>query len=141
MLSALLATILRAQVPAEEWDHVVLKAVGNVTGMGTVVNIKAVFDAVVIEDLVELDHVEPQPSLVAYVERDRAVSPQVVNILIDERERGVGRPFRDDVGLRDAVLHREIEIKRRVLGVGRPCGCRSEPGTSKEGQASRIGGR
>jgi hypothetical protein len=48
--------MLETEIPAEERDYVVLKPIGHVAYVSAVVNFKAVFDAVVVEDLVELDH-------------------------------------------------------------------------------------
>jgi hypothetical protein len=47
------------QIPAEERDYVVLKTISDGAGMGTVINLKAVGDAIVVEDLVQFDRVEP----------------------------------------------------------------------------------
>lgn len=48
----------RGEIPAEKRDHVVLKAVCDVTGVRSVIYLETVFDAVVVEDLVQLNHVK-----------------------------------------------------------------------------------
>ena len=53
-----LAAFRRAQISAEERYYVVLKAISDGAGMGAVINLKAVGDAIGVEDLVQFDRVE-----------------------------------------------------------------------------------
>ena len=84
------------------------------------VNLKAVRDSIVIEDVVQLGGVEAQSVLIAHVHRDGAILLQISDVLIDESQRRVGRVFRHDLRLRNAVLGWQIEIERRILRIGRP---------------------
>ena len=62
------------------------------------------------------------PILIANVHRDRPVSAQIADILIDEGERRVGRPFGKHLALTRFVSRRQIEIEWRLARIGRPCG-------------------
>jgi hypothetical protein len=57
-----------AEIFAEEWEDVILEAVGDGAGVGAVINLEAVGDAVGVEDFVELRHVEAEAVLIADVE-------------------------------------------------------------------------
>ena len=48
----------KAEILAEKWQHVVLESIGHRTGVCAGVDLKAVCDSVVIQDLVQLDCVE-----------------------------------------------------------------------------------
>jgi hypothetical protein len=95
---------------------VLLKANGDVAGVRSGVDLERVRDVVLIEHVVQLRGVGAQPVLVADVDRDRAIPAQPGNALIDERERRVGRPLREDRLL--VVSDRQIEVERRVLPRG-----------------------
>jgi hypothetical protein len=54
-----LAVFRRAQIPAKEREYVVLKPIRDGAGVCTVINLKAVGDAIVVEDTVQLARIEP----------------------------------------------------------------------------------
>jgi hypothetical protein len=120
---------------------VVLDAVGHSAGMGAVIDLEGVGDAVTVEDVVQLTRVDPQAVLVAHIHGDGAVLAQIADVLVDEGERRIGGPFGDHIGLGHAVLGGKVKIERRILRVGRPCGCGSKLGAQTEGQAGRVRGR
>ena len=107
-----------AEIFAEEWHDMVLETVGYGAGVGAVVDLEGVGETIFVEDIVELAGVEAKVVLVAYVHGDGVILAQVGDVLIDEGEWGVGGPFGEDVGLRDAVFGGQVEIERRVLRVG-----------------------
>jgi hypothetical protein len=47
------AAFRRAQISAEERYHIVLKAISDRAGMGTVINLKAVGDVIAVEDIAQ----------------------------------------------------------------------------------------
>ena len=112
-----------AKVLAEERQYMVLKAIGDCTDMRAGVDLKAVCDSVVVEDVVQLGRVKAQAILIAHIHRDSPILLEIPDVLIDERERRIGREFRHDLRLRNAVLRRQVEVERRVLWIGRPCRC------------------
>ena len=57
-----LAVFRRAQISAEERYHIVLKAVSDGAGMGTVINLKAVGYGKVVEDIVQLAGIDSKAS-------------------------------------------------------------------------------
>ena len=63
---------------------------------------------------------------VAGIGGDGAQASQVAEILIDHRQRCVGRPLRGDQRLELAVPGWQVEEERRVLRVRRPCRRRRE---------------
>ena len=68
--SCLLTAIrCKAEILAEEWQHVVLESIGDCAGVRTRVNFKAVSDSVVIEDGVQFYGIESQPVLIAYIHK------------------------------------------------------------------------
>jgi hypothetical protein len=59
-----------------------------------------------------------QPVSVAHVDRDRAMAAQVPDVLVDERERGVRRPLRQDIGALLAGFRRQVEEQRGLVRIG-----------------------
>ena len=57
-----------------------------------------------LEDLVKLRGAGPEAILVAHVDRNTAILFQVADVLIDEGQRRVRRPFRDDFRLDLTIL-------------------------------------
>jgi hypothetical protein len=55
----------RAQVLAEEGHDVVLEAIGDCAGVGSVIDLEAIDDAVAVEDIVQLGGIEAQAVLIA----------------------------------------------------------------------------
>jgi len=114
------AAFRRAEISAEERQDIVLKANGEAAGMGAVINLKAIGYAIGVEDFVQFDRVESQAVLIAYIDRNRSILAQVVNVLVDERQRRIGRPFGNDLGPGLAVFPGQVKVERRVFRVGRP---------------------
>ena len=73
-----------------------LEANRDVAGMRTRIDLERVRDAVPIHRVVQFPGVDPQSILIADVDRDRPVSLQSRDVLIDERQRRVRGPFRED---------------------------------------------
>ncbi len=119
----------------------VLEAIGHLARVSARVDLEAVRDPVRVEGLVELAGIDPQAVLIAHVHRDRAVLPEVADVLIDEGERRVRGPLREDVRLRRAILRRQVEVERRILRVGRPCRRRGQLRSREERQDGAVGGR
>ena len=110
------------------------------------VDLKAVCNSVVIQDLVQLDRVEAQSILIADVDRDRAVLLQVSSVLVDEGKRGVRRELCDDLRLGNAVFRGKVEVQRGILRIGRPGGrvayrAAPNPGDCAARSARRLGRR
>ncbi len=101
----------------------VLKSVGNRAGVRAGVNLKAVRNCVVVEEVVQLDGIKAQTVLVAHVHRDSAVLLQVPDVLIDEGKRRIRCELGDDLRLRNTILCWQVEIQRRVLRIRRPRRC------------------
>jgi len=57
------------------------------------IDLEAVGDPVPVENVMEFDGVEPQAVLIADIDRNRAILPRVVDVLIDERQRRIGGEF------------------------------------------------
>jgi len=102
------------------------------------INLEAVGDVVGVEHLVQLLRVGHQAVLVSYVQSDRTIAPQVADVLVDEGQRCVGRPFRQDVRLNLTVFRRQIEVKGRVLRVRRPRRRRGKLSAQEEAQLGRV---
>ncbi|MDR3721448.1 MAG: hypothetical protein P4L00_07585, partial [Candidatus Acidoferrales bacterium] len=71
----------RAQIPAQKRQDVVLETISNRARMGTVVDLKGMCDAILIEHFVQLAGVALQTILVAYIDRDAAILLQVADVL------------------------------------------------------------
>src|SRR5690242_14486665 len=108
------------QMIAEERQYVILKPKGHVADVRAGIDFEAVGDAVAVKNVVKLSRIEAQTILIADIDRDRPVLLEVADILIDERQRRVGSPSREHVGLNDTILGRQVEKKRRLLRIGRP---------------------
>lgn len=80
----LLAILRGAKVLAEKRNHMILEAKGYSAGMSSVKNLKAVLNAIGVENLMDLGGVETQAVLIADVQGDRAILPEIVNVLVDE---------------------------------------------------------
>ena len=78
------------------------------------------------QHVVQLARVDLQAVLVADVDGDRAVLPQVADVLIDEGQRRVGRPLAPSTSGCVRRPDRQVEIERRVLRIGRPRGRRRQ---------------
>src|ERR1035438_1477847 len=106
------AVLRRTKVLTKEGHYVVLDAVGHSAGMGAVIDLEGVGDAVTVEDVVQLARVDPQAVLVAHIHGDGAVLAQIADVLVDEGERRIGGPFGDDIRLGDAVLGGKVEVRQ-----------------------------
>jgi hypothetical protein len=70
---SLLAVFLEAEIFAEERHHVILEAICDGAGVCARVNLKAVHDSVVVEDIVQLGCIEAQAVLIAHIHGDGAI--------------------------------------------------------------------
>ena len=110
--------LVEREVPAEERQDVVLKAVGHGAGMRAAVEFEAVPDSVKVEEPMQFGGIRAQAVLVPDIDRDGMVLAQVEDVLIQHRERRVRRPAGEHVRLHHAVLGRQVEVQRRILGIG-----------------------
>jgi hypothetical protein len=112
-----IASRLEAEVLAEKWHDMILKAIGDRTCMGSFVNLEAVLQTILIEYLVELGGINLETILVAHIHRDAFVLPQIADVLIGKSEGGIRRPLRENVGLWLTIFYRKIEIEGRILRI------------------------
>ena len=89
----LVTAVAGTQILAEERHHVILEADRHGAGVGAGIDLEAVGDAVVVEDVVQLAGIDAQAVLVADIHRDGVILAQIGDVLIDEGERRVGGPF------------------------------------------------
>src|ERR1017187_7463938 len=108
-LHRLLTASLEAQVLAEEWHHVILEAIGDGARVRAVIELKGVRDAVLVEHFVQLDGIRAQSILIAYINGDGMILAQISDVLIDKRERRIGRPLGENVVLHNSVFRRQIK--------------------------------
>ena len=109
---------------AEKREHVILKAVRHFACVSARINFEAVRDSILIKDFVELYGIDSQTVLVAYIGGDRTIPAETSYVLIHESERRICGPFRKNVRLRRSIFRGQIQIKRGILWVGRPCSSR-----------------
>src|SRR3954453_821006 len=69
---------------AEERDHIVLDPKGDVAGMGPVIDLESIGDAILIQGIVKPLRIVFQPIFVANVDRDGSVAAEISGILVDE---------------------------------------------------------
>ena len=69
----LLAVGLKAEILAEEWHHVILKTVSHCARVRTGINLEAVRDSILVQNIVELAGIDSQTVLVAHVNGNGAV--------------------------------------------------------------------
>ena len=63
----------------------ILKSIRHRAGVRARIDLKAVRDAILVEDLVQLAGIDAQAVLIAHVDGDGAILPQIADVLIDER--------------------------------------------------------
>jgi hypothetical protein len=97
----------------------VLEPIGDCTDMRAGIDLKGVYHAIVVEDLVQFGCVNAQTILISYIHCNCPVLLQICDVLIDERKRRIGREFRNNLRLRSADLRWQVEVKGRVLWIGR----------------------
>ena len=119
----------------------ILEAIGDGAGVRAVIELKGVRDAVLVEHFVQLDGIHAQSILIAYINGDGMVLAQISDVLIDERERRIGRPLGENVVLHNSVFRRQIKIQRRILWVGRPGGGGGKLRALEESELGGILGR
>ena len=93
----LAATWLKAQISAEEEQYMILKTVRHLARMSSAINLETICDSVLVESLMQLASVSAQTILVADIESDSAVLPQISDVLIDESQERVCCPLREHV--------------------------------------------
>ena len=59
-----------------------------------------------------------QAILVAYVNCNPLVASQIINVLIDENQGGIGGPAGDYLWLGHSIFNWQVEIEGRILGIG-----------------------
>jgi hypothetical protein len=107
------------QVLAEERHDVILEPVATAL-VACHDEFRTRPDAVAVQRRLQRPRLIQSRILVAHVERDAAVLPQVANVLVDERQRRVGGPFGEHGGVGLAVHQRQVEVQRRLPRIGRP---------------------
>ena len=110
------------QGAAEKRQDMVLHAVCHGAGMGAAVDFETVGDAIALQRVVKYPRIGLEPVLVADIDGDGDVAALIVYLLMHHGQRRIGGPARQDFGLRHAVLGGQVEIERRIFGVGRPGG-------------------
>src|SRR6188508_186389 len=120
MLDTLFTLAFEAQVLAEEGQDVVLEPVTEPAGVIARIDLETMGDPVGVEYLVEPRGVAAQAILVADVDGNRAITPQLADVLVDEVQRRVGIPLRQHLGTWFAIASGQIEVPRRVVRVRRP---------------------
>ena len=116
----------------------ILETIGHRAGVRARVDLEAVRDSVFIKNVMQLGRIGAQAVLIAHVDRDSAILAQISNVLVDEGQWSVRRPLRHHIRLQHSVLHRQIKIKRRILGVGRPGRRAGKLGAREKGKLRRI---
>lgn len=107
---------------AEKREHMILKTVGHFACVRARIHFEAVRDSILIKDFVKLCGIGTQAVLVTYIYGDRTIPAETSDVLINESEWRIGSPFRKNVWLRRSLFCGQVEIKRGILRIGRPCG-------------------
>ncbi len=113
----------------------ILKTISHMAGVGAVINLETIANVVAIKNFMHLDHVEAKAVLIADIQANGPVTAQIVNVLADHGEGGIGRPFGLHGGHRFAVLERQIEKKR---GIGRVGGMGSDSNSKVKSQNAAV---
>src|SRR5689334_13148204 len=113
-----LAACLKAEVLAEQREHMILKAVRHLACVRAGIHFEAVRDSILIKDFVELCGIDSQAVLVTYIDGDRTIPAETSYVLIHESEWRIGSPFRKNVRLRRSLFRSQVEIKRGILRIG-----------------------
>ena len=96
----------------------ILKTISHLAGVSTLVEVKAVGDAILIKDVVQLGRIDSESVLVADINRDPSVLAKVSSVLIHERQGRIRRPSCQNIRLCYSVLHRQIKIERWIFWIG-----------------------
>jgi hypothetical protein len=110
----------------------VLEAARNGAGMSAGIDLEGMGDAVRVQDVMQLACVDPQTVLVSHIHGDGPVLPQITDVLVDESQGSVCSSLGDYILPDRPVLSWQIEVKRRLLRIGRPGGGRGELSTQSE---------
>ena len=141
VFSKLSAVCLKTKTPAEKGDHVILETVGHFARVSALIDFEAVRNSVLVQQVMQLAGVRSQPVLVSHIYRYASILSETSDVLVHESQRRIRRPLREDVRLGRAVLRRQVEVKRGILGIWRPCRRGCELSARKERQIRRIFGR
>src|SRR5450755_4306282 len=76
------------------------------------IDLESIWNAVTVEDVMQLLGVDAQSVLIAHVDSDGFVLLQVADVLVDKSQRSVGRPLGDYVLLNLPVFGGHIEIQQ-----------------------------
>src|SRR5581483_7443307 len=124
------------QVGGEEWQDFRADALGDAVGVVAVIDLEAVPDAIGRQSFAELLIRFREAVFIADVHADGVQLAELGYVLVNHSERCIRHPPGDDFGLRLAILDRQVEVERRILGIGRPGGRFGEDG---DGAALEIG--
>ena len=130
----LLATFLKTEILTEKRQHMILETIGHFARMRAGINFERACDSILIKDIVQFARIHPQAVLVANIERNGAILVQISDVLIDEGQRRIRRPFCENIRLGLAVFRWQVKIKRWILRIRRPCRCRGKLRAGKERQ-------
>ena len=112
------AVRLKTETPAKESQHVILETVSHLTRVSALVQFKSVRDSIRVESVMQFACIHSQTVLIADIDGDAAVCTQIDDVLVDESQRRISRPFREDILLCHAVLCRQVKVKRRFFRIG-----------------------
>src|SRR5215472_3561657 len=112
------AASLKTKILAEEGHHVILKTISHLTRVSALIHFEAVRDSIPFKNVMQLAGIDSQTVLLTHIDRNCVILAQTSDVLIHKSERGIRRPFRENVGLDRTVLQREVQVKWRVLWVG-----------------------
>ena len=108
----------RVKILAKKRDHVILETVCHLARVRALVDLKAIRDAIFVENIVQLSGIGAQTILVTHVDRNSAIPAEIPDVLIYKSQRCIGGPSCEDIRLRLAVLGGQVEIKRRIFRIG-----------------------
>src|SRR5690606_27200003 len=112
---------VETKVVTEKLQHVVLEAITELVRVIAIVFLKRALDSPFIEPLMQLCRIDAQAVAIAHVERDRAISLQVTDVLIHECERCIRGPLGQHFCPGLLVAYRKIDVERWLGWIRRPC--------------------
>jgi len=86
----------------------ILETVSHLACMGPLIHLKAVDDAIRVQNIVQLAGIDSQTILVTHIDRNGAIPAQISDVLIHESEHGIRCPFRENVRLDHTVFCRKV---------------------------------
>ena len=113
--------ILETEILAKEGHHVLLEAIGDRAGVRARIDLEAVRDSILIQNIVQFSVIDTQAILVTNVQGDRVILLEIRNVLVHEDQRCIRGPLSQHLRLRRSILHRQLKIEGRILRIWRPC--------------------